>query len=135
MILHIIRGLPGSGKTTFAKKLNVFHVENDMFLIKDGNYSFNFETIEKSRDWVLHMVSNAMETARVDIAVSNCFYKLSLIYPFLAIAEVHGYSVKIHECTGNFGSIHNTPKEVYDKMKKEWEVIQNKNISFFKIPL
>ncbi len=43
--LILIRGLPGSGKTTFAKELastfGVKHYEADMFFEVDGVYKFN----------------------------------------------------------------------------------------------
>jgi len=43
--LVIIRGLPGSGKSTFAKKFvekGFKHYEADMWMVdKDGNYSFD----------------------------------------------------------------------------------------------
>ena len=39
--LIIIRGLPGSGKSTFAKSLNCTHFETDMYFTdSEGNYNF-----------------------------------------------------------------------------------------------
>ena len=40
----LVRGVPGSGKSTFAAKVfsGAFHVENDMFHVKDGKYRFHF---------------------------------------------------------------------------------------------
>jgi predicted kinase len=43
--LTIVRGLPGSGKSTYAKSLNVFHIEADMFCMKDGKYEFDAERV------------------------------------------------------------------------------------------
>ena len=34
--LYLVRGLPGSGKSTFAKSLGIFHIENDMYLMHNG---------------------------------------------------------------------------------------------------
>ena len=44
MRLILVRGVPGSGKSTFAAKVfpGAFHVENDMFHVKDGEYRFDF---------------------------------------------------------------------------------------------
>jgi len=38
----LIRGLPGSGKTTMAKKIEGFeHFEADQYFEKDGSYEFD----------------------------------------------------------------------------------------------
>jgi len=39
--LILVRGLPGSGKSTFAKSLGGVHIETDMFFIQDGEYKFD----------------------------------------------------------------------------------------------
>jgi len=39
--LILVRGLPGSGKSTFAKTFGCLHVEADMFYIVGGKYRFD----------------------------------------------------------------------------------------------
>lgn len=43
-LLTLIRGLPGSGKSTMAKFIagdtDAVHLEADMYFIKDGEYKF-----------------------------------------------------------------------------------------------
>lgn len=44
MKVKILRGLPGSGKSTYAKKLaeeGWLHFENDMYFMKNGKYVFD----------------------------------------------------------------------------------------------
>lgn len=36
--LIVVRGLPGSGKTTFAKSFGCFHVKNDCYHYHCGEY-------------------------------------------------------------------------------------------------
>jgi len=41
-VLYIVRGIPGSGKSTFAKTLGGNHYEADMYFIgESGNYNFD----------------------------------------------------------------------------------------------
>ena len=39
--LILLRGLPGSGKLTFAKLICNQHVEADMYFMQDGEYKFD----------------------------------------------------------------------------------------------
>ena len=53
-VLYIVRGIPGSGKSTFAKSLGGTHFEADMFFMKDGEYKFDmfkFELKSYYFDW------------------------------------------------------------------------------------
>ena len=38
--LYIVRGVPGSGKSTFAKTLGGTHFETDNYFMIDGEYKF-----------------------------------------------------------------------------------------------
>ena len=45
-VLYIVRGIPGSGKTTFAKSLNCPVFEADMFFVNSqGIYNFDYTKI------------------------------------------------------------------------------------------
>ena len=46
--LILVRGLPGSGKTTFAKSLGIFHVEQDMRCMIDGEYKWSKDRVSDS---------------------------------------------------------------------------------------
>ena len=39
--LFLLRGLPGSGKTTLAKSLGGMHIEADNYFMVDGEYKFD----------------------------------------------------------------------------------------------
>ena len=50
--LIIIRGIPGSGKTTMAKSYQGYsHYEADMFFMKDGVYNFDRAKIKNAHNW------------------------------------------------------------------------------------
>ncbi len=120
--LVIVRGLPGSGKSTFAKREypNYQHIETDMFQYVDGEYRFDPNRIktthELCRCWVkIHLLNNT------DTVVSNTFTQMWELEPYLAMAEESFASVKVIEATGQFGNIHNVPEEVLTRMKDRYE--------------
>jgi shikimate kinase len=59
-ILFIVRGLPGSGKSTIAKQLSYNHFEADQYFERDGEYNFIPSEIGNAHQWCRHQVRNAM---------------------------------------------------------------------------
>lgn len=121
--LFIIRGLPGSGKTTLAKELvgveNVF--EADLYFYKDNEYNFNPKLLSKAHEACYTGVENAMLANRNKIAVSNTFVQTWEYFRYILLAQEHHYTVFILTCENNFGSVHNVPAEVIQNMRNKWE--------------
>lgn len=117
--LTLVRGLPGSGKSTFAKLLNVFHVEADMWFMKNSNYEWTREDLGKAHKWCQEMVEFAMIEG-MDIVVSNTFVKVKDIKPYIKLAETYNYNFEVIECKADYGSIH-VGRDIIDKMKSQWE--------------
>lgn len=56
----LIRGLPGSGKTTLAKEMQSHeHIEADMYFEEDGIYKYRAEAIQQAHAWCLEKVKAA----------------------------------------------------------------------------
>ena len=81
-ILYIVRGIPGSGKSTFAKTLGGTHFETDNFFMVDGEYKFDVTKLKVAHEWCQNSVNTAMilnitTDLNNTIVVSNLFFIIS----------------------------------------------------------
>ena len=121
-ILRLIRGLPGSGKTTLAKNMEGFyHVEADMFFVQtNGKYVFSPQKLGIAHDWCQLKAAQALERGE-NVVVSNTFVKKWELQPYLKMAEKLGADVEIITAKGEFKNEHNVPDAVLQRMRASWE--------------
>jgi predicted kinase len=115
--LTIIRGLPGSGKSTYARELNALHLEADMFYVNNGVYTFDHTKIGQAHQWCRMTTASAL-SAGMDVVVSNTFTQLWELKPYFRMPFD---TYEVLKLTGDYGSIHNVPEESIEKVKRRWE--------------
>jgi len=128
--LYLVRGVPGAGKSTFAKNLGCTHFETDTFFMVDGEYKFDPSKLKEAHGWCLDQVELAMiqnHTGAVDysdIVVSNTFTQEWEMDPYFRLAESWGYRVFsiIVENRHNGINQHNVPDEKRVIMKERFEI-------------
>jgi predicted kinase len=127
--LYIVRGLPGSGKSTFAKTLGGTHFETDNFFMVDGEYKFDGSKIKEAHNWCQNSVNSAMilnNTAGLNetIVVSNTSTQEWEMKPYYEMAETYGYRVFSIIVENRHGGInqHNVPEEVLNSMRNRFEI-------------
>lgn len=115
----LIRGVPGSDKTTKAKTEYADHklVEADMFFEDDGTYKYDHRKIKDAHKWCQDTVEQWLEMG-YDVVVANTFTRVWEMQPYLDM----GYPVKIVEATGNYGNVHGVPPEIVRRMRERFEV-------------
>lgn len=120
--LVLIRGLPGSGKSTMARAMTGYvHLEADMFFVgDDGVYRYDREKIKAAHLWCQRETRKALARGE-SVVVSNTFTRRFEMEPYFGMARKLGVSVRVIEATGNWPNIHGVPPEVIKKMRQRWE--------------
>ena len=127
-ILYIVRGIPGSGKSTFAKTLvskDYCHKETDMYFFGlSGKYKFDPTKIKDAHKWCQDEVNNLMKLEYSPIAVSNTFTQEWEIEPYLELAKTYGYKVFSIVVENRHGGTneHGVPEEKLEQMKNRFEI-------------
>lgn len=124
--LTLVRGLPGAGKSTYAKKLTalapVRHFEADMFFERHPNgYKFNFQLLEAAHQWCYSSAVRALWYGD-DVVVSNTFTQMwEMIQYFEIPLIVNNVHIQVVEMRTQFQNIHGLPEANMEKMRARWE--------------
>ena len=132
MKLILVRGVSGSGKTTYAKKLinddpSLSHYEADMFFYKNGNYKFNPNKLNLAHHWCKIQTENDLQNSK-SVIVSNTFTQKWEIEPYIQLAIKYNADIVIKKATGNYQNVHGVPDEVVEKMRSRWEDVESEEI-------
>jgi len=132
-VLFLVRGLPGSGKTSFATAIwNDYAVcEADKFFYdKEGNYNFDATKIKQAHEWCREQVEIRMKDNGVnpqfypEIVVSNTFTQEWEMEAYYKLAEQYGYKVFsiIVENRHEGVNQHGVPDDKLQQMKNRFEI-------------
>jgi len=122
--LILLRGLPGSGKSTFANLLGGIHVEADQYFMQDGEYKFDASKLKQAHNWCKLRVEHSMEDGADKITVSNTFTQEWEMDAYFELAEKYGYqtSCLIVENRHDSKNIHGCPDDKIKQMRNRFEI-------------
>lgn len=122
--LVLIRGLPGSGKSTLSKTINrdmfggrayIFE-DDDYFTDKDGNYNFVREELD-----IAHQLCRANTFIALhkgyNVIVPNTFTTFKELSKYFEMAKTFKITPQVILCQNNFGDVHNIKKEAIQRMR------------------
>jgi predicted kinase len=119
--LHLIRGISGSGKSTYAESLEVKTVEADHFFMNQhGQYCYDHKYIRLAHDWC-HLEARRLLKAGYDVAVANTFVKKWEMQFYLDLANELNIRVQIKICEGRFPNQHGVPPGAIKRMIDHFE--------------
>lgn len=122
--LIILRGLPGSGKSTWAKQLQektgCSHYENDMFFMQNGKYAFDERKYKQATQWCFQQTMKDLTEGK-NVVVSNVFVTVNSVNQYLRRAKQLGAEVKVFRKISQYKNIHSVPLDVLASMKKNFQ--------------
>ena len=124
-MLFIIRGLPGSGKTTLAEKLKETGViddyfEADMFFTNEkGVYKYDSNRIKDAHVWCKRKIFQGLLEGK-KVAVSNTFSRHWEFVDYIQFVKAVDISYTVIECKGNWKSKH-VSEVIVETMRERWE--------------
>lgn len=121
--LIIIRGLPGSGKTSLARLMSSVVCEaDDYFIQPDGSYQFDRDKLKEAHTQCQNKCREAMQQELEIIVVSNTAVRRWEMEVYKGYAIAFGYEVFEITMSGPLRpNVHNVPDEVIARMKDTWE--------------
>lgn len=129
--LLLIRGTPGSGKTTLAKTVYVpqgyVHLEADMFFERSGSYKFDPSQLGRAHTWCQFQTGKNLKEGK-DVVVTNTFTTLKEIKDYISIANLQKAELIVIHAQGNFQNVHGVPEDKLAAMKARWQPFPGETI-------
>ena len=120
----LIRGIPGSGKSTVAYMFNISgfhaHIETDMFWTLGGGYNWDASRLGEAHAWCLAETRKLLEKGIIPV-VSNTFTTIKELKPYFDLAKEFGIKPNVMLAQGGFKNIHNVPEAT---LKRMWDRFQ-----------
>ena len=128
MKLILVRGISGSGKTTYAHKLmkddpSLSHYEADMFFEKDGEYHFKRKLLDKAHEWCKFKTEEDLRNNK-SVIVSNTFTRNWEINHYIELGKKYGAEIIIKKATGNYQNVHKLSDDIVNIMRSRWENVE-----------
>ena len=125
-VLILLRGLPGSGKSSFAKLFEegTLICTADDYHMKDGKYCWTQENAHLAHIRCQEKVAFGMALSVKKIIVANTSTTVKEMDPYYELAIKHGYKVfsVIVENRHNGVNEHDVPLETLEKMKNRFNI-------------
>ncbi|XP_077059653.1 NEDD4-binding protein 2 isoform X2 [Siphateles boraxobius] len=101
-VLVLLRGAPGSGKTTLANAMVAQNpggvvLSTDEYFFQNGQYQFEPNLLGEAHEWNHQRAKDAFEKRQSPIIIDNTNMQCWEMKPYVAMALKHGYKVLFRE--------------------------------------
>lgn len=123
--LIIVRGIPGSGKTTFAELLGrAICTADDYHIDRNGKYNWQPHNVGKAHDWCKRKCQRFMKAGIKNVIVANTSTQEKEFQPYINMAKRYGYRVFTVITENRHGGVntHGVPEETLDKMTNRFSI-------------
>lgn len=123
-VLFIIRGVSGSGKTTFAHTICDTVFSADDYHMVNGEYVWKQENIGRAHEACYNNTKKAMIDGVSRIAVANTNTREREIRPYIELAREFGYTFFsiIVENRNDTTNVHNVPEETLVAQERRFDI-------------
>jgi len=124
-LLYLIRGIPGSGKTTFAESISDYVASADQYFEdEEGNYQFEASLLSQAHGWCHRKVTRWLVNGIDRVAVANTFTQKWEMEQYFKLAEMYGYEVHSIIVENRHGgeNVHGVPHNKVEEMRERFEV-------------
>ena len=136
-MLVIVRGAPGSGKSTFAKFLvneyaklgktaSVFEADQ-YFTDAEGRYNFDPKLLSEAHRDCQRRTTTCLEKGSIAI-VSNTFTRQWEVEPYMVMAKSLGVKCFIFRCEASFQNVHGVPDSAVQRMRDRMESVRGETV-------
>jgi predicted kinase len=134
MKVYILRGVSGSGKSTFASRLSknkIVHSTDDYFY-KNGKYRFDISKLEYFHKKNFEEFVKSLKKRKRNVVVDNTNLLCSFANPYIQKAKEHGYRVILVEFQPKGRefhykrNVHRVPKSVISYQIKMFKKFRGK---------
>ena len=121
----MIRGVPGSTKTTRARQLALElgitdYYEADMFFMMGGVYRWSASRLKDAHTWCQNKTKDALLNGK-SVIVANCFVRKWEMKFYLDLAQELGIKVVVEVMEGKYDNVHGVPQDKIEQMRKNFE--------------
>lgn len=131
-VLVLMRGLPGSGKTTLAQKIcgRGVVLSADQFFCKGGKYNFDKSRLSEAHEWNKRRAKKFIQEGRSPIIIDNTNVEIWEMMPYVALALRAKYHVCVLEPDTPWKfdarqltqkNMHGVPRRTIDSMLERYD--------------